>query len=93
MKIYTPVKLDLIRLTIKDKKETKYLNLIDTTHEEAIKFCINTFSSNMFKSNEDKVTIDLRRCIGSENLKSQRVTLFGSTADKVVKKLEKIIGY
>jgi hypothetical protein len=93
MKIYIPIKLELVRLTIKDEKETKYLNLIDTSHEEAIKFCINTFSNNMFKSNENKVTIDLRHCIGSDNLKSQRVTLFGSTADEVVKKLEKIIGY
>lgn len=39
MKIYTPIKLELVRLTIKGNcQDTEYLNLQDTTHENAINY-------------------------------------------------------
>ena len=42
MKIYTPIKLELVRLTVKGNcQDTEYLNLQDTTHENAINYDYN----------------------------------------------------
>ena len=72
MKIYNPTKLELIRLTIKGNcQDTESLNLIDTTHENAIKYVIKEFSEYMVKKPSFKTTIDLRHCIGGDNLSSQ----------------------
>lgn len=87
MKIHTPTKQELIRLTIKQGKETEYLNLIETTHEQTIKYIINNFSDYMIKNNKDKTTIDIRHCIGGENLKSQRVSLYGIKPKEIIEKV------
>jgi len=62
MRIYTPIKLELIRLTIKGNcQDTQYLNLIDTTHADVIEYIIQTFSAYMIKSKEFITTIDIRQ--------------------------------
>ena len=78
MKIYTPIKLELIRLTIQGNcQDTQYLTLQDATHEEAIKYIIKEFSEYMVKTGKFRTTVDIRFCIGGENLNSQRVALYG----------------
>ncbi len=78
MQIYKPTKLELIRLTVKGNcQDTKSLNLIDTTHADVIEYIIKTFSAYMIKSPKFRTTIDIRHCIGGDNLNSQRVTLYG----------------
>ena len=89
MKIYTPTKLELIRLTIKGNcQDTESINLIDTTHYEAVKYIIKTFSEYMVKNNAFNTTIDIRYCIGGDNLISQRVSLYGIKPFEVRKVLE-----
>ena len=88
MKIYTPIKLELVRLTVKGNcQDTQYINLIDTTHEEAIKYIINNFSEYMIKCGKFRTTIDIRHCIGGENLKSQRVSLYGMKPKEFIENL------
>lgn len=78
MEIYRPSKLELIRLTIKGNcQDTQSLNLINTTHGSVVEYIIKTFSAYMVKSPKFRTTIDIRYCIGGENLNSQRVTLYG----------------
>jgi hypothetical protein len=90
MKIYIPIKLELIRLTVKGNcQPTEYINLIDTTHELTIQFIIKQFSGYMFKCSKFKTTIDVRHCIGGENGKSQRVSLFGIKPKEAVEILTK----
>ncbi len=90
MKIYIPIKLELIRLTIKgNTQNTESLNLIDTTHEDTITFIIKEFSKYMIKKPAFKTTIDIRHCIGGENLNSQRVSLYGIKPKEVVEILTK----
>ena len=91
MKIYKPPKHELIRLTIKHKAETEYINLIETKHDLVIKYVIKHFSSYMVKSSKDKTTIDIRHCIGSENLKSQRVSLYGIEPKQIFETLTKLL--
>ena len=89
MKIYTPVKIELIRLTIKGNcQDTLYLNLIDTTHSDTIVYVIKTFSKYMIKNKDFRTTIDIRHCIGGDNLSSQRVTLYGIKPFEVIKILK-----
>ena len=91
MKIYKPPKHELIRLTIKHKAETEYINLIETKHDLVIKYVIKHFSSYMVKSSKDKTTIDIRHCIGGENLKSQRVSLYGINQKEIFETLTKLL--
>jgi len=92
MKIYNPTKLELIRLTIKGNcQDTESLNLIDTTHENAIKYVIKEFSEYMVKKPSFKTTIDLRHCIGGDNLSSQRISLYGIKPKEVLEILTKKI--
>lgn len=89
MRIYTPIKLELIRLTIKGNcQDTEYLNLIDATHADVIEYVIKTFSNYMIKSPKFRTTVDIRHCIGGDNLSSQRVTLYGIKPFEVVKVLK-----
>ena len=88
MQIYTPAKLELIRLTIKGNcQDTESLNLINTTHAEVVEYVIKTFSVYMVKSKQFRTTIDMRYCIGGNNLNSQRVTLYGIKPFEVMKVL------
>ena len=88
MEIYKPSKLELIRLTIKGNcQDTQYLNLINTTHAEVVEYAIKTFSGYMVKNKEFRTTIDIRYCIGGDNLNSQRVTLYGIKPFEVMKVL------
>ena len=88
MEIYTPSKLELIRLTIKGNcQDTQYLNLVNTTHAEVIEYVIKTFSNYMIKCPKFRTTIDIRHCIGGDNLSSQRVALYGIKPFEVVKVL------
>lgn len=91
MKIYKPPKHELIRLTIKHKTETEYINLIETKHDLVIKYVIKHFSSFMVKSNKDKTTIDIRHCIGGDNLKSKRVSLYGINQKEIFETLTKLL--
>jgi hypothetical protein len=89
MEIYIPIKLELIRLTIKGNcQDTEYLNLINTTHAEVIEYMIKTFSNYMVKCPKFRTTIDIRYCIGGQSLNSQRVTLYGIKPFEVVKILK-----
>ena len=45
----------------------------------------------MVKSNKDKTTIDIRHCIGGENLKSQRVSLYGINQKEIFETLTKLL--
>jgi hypothetical protein len=88
MEIYKPIKLELVRLTIQGNcQNTEYLNLINTTHAEVVEYVIKTFSNYMVKSKEFRTTIDIRFCIGGENLNSQKVTLYGIKPFEVIKVL------
>ncbi len=89
MQIYTPIKLELIRLTIKgNSQDTESLNLINTTHAEVVEYVIKTFSVYMVKSKGFRTTVDMRYCIGGDNLNSQRVTLYGIKPFEVMKVLK-----
>lgn len=89
MEIYTPSKLELIRLTIKGNcQDTKSLNLINTTHAEAVEYLIKTFSGYMIKCPKFRTTIDVRYCIGGENLNSQRIALYDIKPFEVMEVLE-----
>jgi hypothetical protein len=86
MEIYRPTKLDIVRLTIKGNcQDTESLNLINTTHEEVVKYMINLFYEYMVKSPKFRTTIDIRYCIGGDNYNSQRVTLYGIKPFEVMK--------
>jgi len=86
MEIYRPIKLDIIRLTIKGNcQDTESLNLINTTHEEVVIYIISLFREYMVKSPKFKTTIDIRYCIGGDNFNSQRVTLYGIKPFEVMK--------
>ena len=88
MEIYRPAKLELIRLTIKGNcQDTESLNLINTTHGNVVEYVIKTFSAYMIKSAKFRTTIDIRYCIGGDNLNSQRVTLYGIKPLEVMKVL------
>lgn len=88
MEIYRPTKLELVRLTIKGNcQDTEYLNLINTNHAEVVEYVIKTFSGYMVKSGKFRTTIDIRFCIGGDNLNSQRVTLYGIKPFEVMKVL------
>lgn len=88
MEIYKPSKLELIRLTIKGNcQDTESLNLINTNHATVVEYIIKTFSAYMVKSAKFRTTIDIRYCIGGENLNSQRVTLYGIKPFEVMKVL------
>jgi hypothetical protein len=90
MKIYIPIKLELVRLTLKCScEDTRYLNLQDTTHENAINYIIKEFSEYMVKKPTFKTTVDIRYCIGGENLKSQRVNLYGIKPKELIETLTK----
>lgn len=88
MEIYRPSKLELIRLTIKGNcQDTESLNLINTTHAEVVEYVIKTFSVYMVKCPKFRTTIDIRYCIGGDNLNSQRVTLYGIKPNEIMKVL------
>lgn len=88
MKLHKPEKLELIRLTIKGNSQpTEYLNLIDTTHKEVVEFLVKEFAQYSFKGKRFISTIDSRYCLGGENGKSQRVTLYGIKPQEIVKTL------
>lgn len=88
MEIYRPVKLELIRLTIRGNfQDTESLNLINTTHAEVVEYVIKTFSGYMVKCPKFRTTVDIRYCIGGDNLNSQRVTLYGIKPFEVMKVL------
>lgn len=89
MKLYGTEKLKIIRLTIKtvDKSsQTEYLNLIETTHEQVVKYLQELFKENVVKKG-DKTTIDTRFCLGSVNGKSIRVSLYDISAEEVKEKI------
>ena len=50
---------------------------------------IKEFSEYMIKKPAFKTTIDIRYCIGGENLNSQRVSLFGIKPKEVIEILTK----
>jgi hypothetical protein len=86
MEIYRPSKLELVRLTIKGNcQDTESLNLINTTHGNVVEYVIKTFSAYMVKSSKFRTTIDIRYCIGGDNLNSQRITLYGIKPFEVIK--------
>lgn len=92
MRIHKPEKLELIRLTIKGNcQDTEYLNLIEATHKEVVEFLVKEFSDYSFKGKDFVSTIDSRYCIGGENGKSQRVSLYGIKPKEIVKVLTEII--
>jgi hypothetical protein len=86
MKLYGTEKLKIIRLTINKEKTTDYLNLIDTTHEEVVKYLQNLFKEYTIKKG-DRTTIDTRFCLGSTNGKSIRVSLYGISVEEVKEKI------
>jgi hypothetical protein len=89
LEIYNPVKLELIRLTIKGNcQDTESLNLANTTHAEVVEYIIKTFSNYMVKCAKFRTTIDMRYCIGGQNLNSQRVNLYGIKPFEVMKILK-----
>lgn len=94
MKIYKNDALNLVRLSIKQEgRLVRYLNLTDTTHEEAIEFCVLTFSPFVVRDKTKvKTTIDLRDCKGSLNGKSQRISLYGVTVEEVLETIEQKLG-
>jgi hypothetical protein len=88
MKIHNTEKIEIIRLTIKSEKEIEYLNLIETTHEDVVKYLQNLFKENTVKKG-DKSTIDARYSYNGKNGKSIRVSLFNISAEKIKEKIIK----
>jgi hypothetical protein len=88
MKIHNTEKIEIIRLTIKSEKEIEYLNLIETTHEDVVKYLQNLFKENTVKKG-DKSTIDARYSYNGKNGKSIRVSLFDISAEKIKEKIIK----
>jgi flagellar biosynthesis GTPase FlhF len=88
MKIHIPKKIEVIRLTIKSEKEiTLYINLIETSQSEVIKYIYSNFAENTIKTKGIRTTIDVRRSVGSENLESQRVSLYDINPENFAQKL------
>ncbi len=80
MKIFDPQPLHLVRLTIsKIKEETFYINLSETTQDEAIhsiKNIIDKQGLSVFQMGH-RVRIDFRDCIGGKNGKSKALSFRG----------------
>lgn len=92
MRIHKSEKLELIRLTIKGNcQDTEYLNLIEATHKEVVEYLVKEFSEYSFKGKGFITTIDARYCLGGENGKSQRVSLYGIKPKEVLETLTKKI--
>jgi hypothetical protein len=88
MKILSTEKQEIIRLTIKDSKNTEYLNIIEAEHFEVVKYLQNLFKENTVKKG-DKSTIDARYSYNGKNGKSIRVSLFDISAEKIKEKIIK----
>jgi hypothetical protein len=88
MKIHNTEKIEIIRLTIKDSKNTEYLNIIEAEHQEVVKYLQNLFKENTVKKG-DKSTIDARYSYNGKNGKSIRVSLFDISAEKIKEKIIK----
>jgi hypothetical protein len=86
MKIHNTEKIEIIRLTIKSEKEIEYLNLIETTHEQAVRYIQNLFKKYTIKKG-DKTTVDLRYSFSGKNGKSIRVSLFCISAKEIKEKI------
>lgn len=86
MKIYGTEKQKIIRLTINKEKCTEYLNLVETTHEDVVKYLQNLFKEYTIKKG-DRTTIDTRFCLGSTNGKSIRVSLYDISVEEVKEKI------
>ncbi len=80
MKIFEPQPLHLVRLTIsKIKEETFYINLSETTQEEAmnkVKSIIDGKGLSVFLTG-NRTRIDFRDCIGGKNGKSKALSFRG----------------
>lgn len=86
MKIHNTEKIEIIRLTIKDSKNTEYLNIIEAEHQEVVKYLQNLFKENTVKKG-DKSTIDARYSYCGKNGKSIRISLFDISAEKIKNKI------
>jgi hypothetical protein len=86
MKIHNTEKIEIIRLTIKSEKEIEYLNLIETTHEDVVKYLQNLFKENTVKKG-DKSTIDARYSYKGVNGRSIRISLFNISAENIKNKI------
>jgi len=92
MKILTTEKQEIIRLTIKSEKQTEYLNLIETTHEQAVKYIQNLFKEYTIKKG-DKTTVDLRYSFSGKNGKSIRCSFYSISAEKIKEKIITDLGH
>jgi hypothetical protein len=96
MKIYTPIPIHLVRVTIsKLNEETFYINLCETTQEramEVIKGIIDDEKISVFQDGH-RTRIDFRNCIGAKNGKSKAISFRGlspkDTYNLIVNKLPK----
>jgi hypothetical protein len=88
MKIHNTEKIEIIRLTIKDSKNTEYLNIIEAEHQEVVKYLQNLFKENTI-GKDNKVTVDARYSYNGKNGKSIRVSLFDIGAKEIKEKIIK----
>ena len=86
MKILNNEKQEIIRLTIKDSKNTEYLNIIEAKHEDVVKYLQNLFKENTI-SKDNKVTIDVRHSYRGVNGKSVRCSFYSLSAEKIKNKI------
>lgn len=86
MKILTQEKQEIIRLTIKTEKETEYLNIIEATHEDVVKYLQNLFKENTI-GKDNKVTVDARYSYNGRNGKSIRSVFYSLSAEKIKEKI------
>jgi hypothetical protein len=94
MKIYEPKPIHLIRLTITKKDfETKYLNFIDTNHQECIEkvmMIIEELKLSVFMGG-NLTRMDFRECVGGKNGKCKSISFKGLNPNHLHKLLiEKI---
>ena len=88
MKILTQEKQEIIRLTIKDDKNTEYLNIIEAEHLEVVNYLQNLFKENTI-GKDNKVTIDARYSYMGKNGKSIRSSFYSLSAKKIKEKITK----
>lgn len=87
MKIYTPEPNHLVRIQIRRAKEkTFYLTFYETTQEEVINFVKDTIKSHASPFPVGtRTAIDIRKAIGSKNLKSKSISFYGLTTEATYK--------
>jgi hypothetical protein len=98
MKIHNTEKIEIIRLTIstdkslKNNKQTEYLNIVEAKHEDVVKYLQNLFKENTVKKG-DKSTIDARYSYCGKNGKSIRLSLFDIGAKEIKEKIITDLGH